>query len=370
MDVFLWVYIIAIAICFVTSWWWFSLLKTVPPPPDDTDFSDAKITILIPARNEEHNLGTLLSSIRSQAFQPYEIIVIDDHSVDRTAEIAREHGARVVTAPDLPDDWFGKPWACTNGVAEATGDWLLFLDADTHLETGAMEKFAALTVTAPEAVHAIGPYHRVREPYEQLSSFFNVIMVLGMNAFTVRGWEADEIGLFGQCMLVKKADYETIGGHERVKRIVLENFHLARDFEEAGIERCCYIGKGTISMRMFPTNYRDMADGWGKGFVSGAGNTPASALFGISIWLSGLIMSTISLFLLPFASPLTAGFILGLYLLNAGQILFLFKTVGNFSFWNAALFPVSLAFYQVLFFKSMHRGRRKGEIFWKDRDVS
>ena len=81
-----------------------------------------KISIIIPARNEERTLGQLLHSIAHQTLKPHEIIVIDDQSEDATAEVARRDGCIVMTSKNLPEGWTGKPWACWQGAQMATGD--------------------------------------------------------------------------------------------------------------------------------------------------------------------------------------------------------------------------------------------------------
>jgi cellulose synthase/poly-beta-1,6-N-acetylglucosamine synthase-like glycosyltransferase len=78
-----------------------------------------KLSILIPARNEEKNLGQLLPSLARQTLKPHEIIVIDDHSEDATAEVARKAGCIVMRSKDLPEGWTGKPWACWQGTQKA-----------------------------------------------------------------------------------------------------------------------------------------------------------------------------------------------------------------------------------------------------------
>ena len=172
------------------------------------------LTIIIPARNEEHNLPVLLRSLNAQETRPAEVIVVDDGSTDRTATIARELGARVIASQQpLPEGWRGKTWACHQGAQAARGERLLFLDADTWFEPGGLDKILAAHVSG---AFSVGPYHVVHRPYEQLSLFFNINMTAG----TVPG------GLFGQMLLVDRDSYRTVGGHETVKGRILENFWL------------------------------------------------------------------------------------------------------------------------------------------------
>ena len=367
MDLFFWLFLGLTGCFWVFGWVVSARFRRVPMV--ESPAATPKISLLIPARDEEDNLSRLIPSLVSQDYPDFEIIVIDDQSQDATATLATENGAQVLSGKPLPEGWYGKPWACQQGAEAAKGEWFLFLDADTALEEAALSRIAALTEDAG-AVHSICPFHRVESPYEELSAFFNVIMLLGMNAFSMKGDEAEGIGLFGQALLISREQYEKVGGHEVVKQEVLENFHLSRPLAEAGYECRCYLGKGTIWMRMFPEGFDDLVRGWSKGFVSGMDNTPRNALIGISLWLSGLIMSTISLTFLPLAGSTVLIGILVLYGLCAIQTLYLIKQAGSFSTWSALIFPIGLFFYQGLFFRALRRKKQGGQVQWKGRDVA
>jgi len=370
MDFILWIFLASSFLFWLAGWSVFLRFREVPRADPAVPISGLKLSVVIPARNEEENLSRLLPSLCDPSFAAHEILVVDDHSTDRTAEVAREHGATVIPGSALPQGWYGKPWACQQGGDAATGDWLLFLDADLVVSPGGLRRLAALAVAEPTAVHSVGPWHRIECAFEELSAFFNAIMILGMNAFTVKGAGARDIGLFGQAMLLSKPSYEAVDGHCRVKAKVLENFHLSRDFREAGIACRCYLGKGTLTMRMFPGGFGDLVAGWSKGFVSGAGNTPRGAMTGISAWLSGLNMITIALAFLPVADFHQQLFIGLLYLLGVIQCLHVFRHAGCFHFLNALLFPISLVFYQAVFFRALRRKQIGGKVSWKGRDVA
>lgn len=340
----------------------------VPVPEPGAPRPLARISVLIPARNEAENLARLLPSLRDQSFPAHEIIVIDDGSEDGTADRARELGATVLAAEPLPAGWYGKPWACQQGAEAASGDWLLFLDADTELEPEALFRIGHLG-SDPGSVHGICPYHEVKEPYEELSAFFNVIMLLGMNAFTIRGAKARRIGLCGQALFISDEQYRAVGGHASVRSEVLENFHLANHLSSAGYTCRCYLGWGTIRMRMFPGGLDELVAGWSKGFVSGADNTPKPAMIGISLWLSALIMSAVSLTFLPLASLSAAAAIGGFYALCALQCLYLFRNAGSFRAVTAVLFPVGLVFYLSVFYRALQRRKSGASVSWKGRDV-
>lgn len=367
MEPIVWIFLFATFSLTLAGWVMSARFRTVPSIERDA-IPGVRISIIVPARNEESNLARLLPSIAGQDLAAHEILVVDDQSTDATAAVAESHGARVIPGQALPEGWYGKPWACRQGADAATGDWLLFLDADTELAPGAMARFAGLTLDS-DSVHSVCPFHRVPSAVEKLSAFFNVIMLLGMNAFTLRGDRASGIGLFGQAMLVSRKQYEAVGGHEPVRNRVLENFHLSRHFAEAGFRCRCWLGRGTVAMRMFPGGIGEIVAGWSKGFVSGAGNTPRSAMIGISLWLSGAIMAAIGLSFLPLVSEATSWAILALYFWCVCQCFWLFRAAGSFGALSALLYPLPLAFYQAVFFRAAARAKKGGATQWKGRDV-
>lgn len=368
MEILLWIVAGLSALCWVVSWAMFARLRAVPSPGARENRA-GRISVVIPARNEEENIGRLLRSLRNEDPAPHEIIVVDDRSEDLTAERARELGATVLAGAPAPDGWLGKPWACEQGARAASGAWLLFLDADTEVEPGGLARLAALPAHDGD-VHSVCPYHRVRAGYEQLSAFFNVIMILGMNAFSLKGSRAREIGLFGQAMLISRRQHEAVGGHALVKGEVLEHFHLAHHLRAAGASCHCWLGKGTLRMRMFPDGFRALVAGWSKGIISGAGNTARGALLGISLWLSGLIMAAVALCVAPFAVPNLVILAGALYLLHVLQLAYLFRRAGNFWILSAVTFPVGLLFYHAIFFRALRRKQKGGTIQWKGRDVA
>ena len=371
MTAFYWTFLALTASSWFISWALFAKFKTVPKVPQSTRPQDSlpKISVIIPARDEESNLDRLLPSIFQQSFPVHEVLVINDQSSDGTASMAEKHGATVINGLPLPEGWKGKSWACTQGSKSATGDWFLFLDADTWLEPDGLERIAHLA-NSPNVVHSICPFHKIEEPFEEFSAFPNATMALGTNAFSLKGDKANGIALFGQSLFVSKANYLAVGGHESVKHHILENLQLSSSFREAGVEPRCYLGRGTIGMRMFQTNLSDLKASWAKGIVSGADSTPKGALIGISIWISGQIMSTIALAFIPLAPMQVLWGIAALYLAFALQTLFLFRKIGSFSIFNALFYPIGQAFYQFLFFQSLSRKKRGETIHWKGRDVS
>jgi 4,4'-diaponeurosporenoate glycosyltransferase len=327
------------------------LRNRMPAPPSGTisDLED-EVSLIIPARNEAHNLPRLLESLAAQSLKPREVLVVDDGSTDDTAEVARSHGARVVTSKPLPEGWRGKTWACHQGAEAASGEMLCFVDADTRFSEP--EGLRRLLDSWPGGACSICPWHAVERAWEHLSLFFNLNMVLG----TVPD------GLFGQLLLIDRPSYQKCGGHEKVRDKVLENFRLAGHCREAGVPVRSAAGRDMVSFRMYPGGIQQMIEGWTKGFASGAGQTSGAILGLIIAWLTGLMFVFICLIASGFSWPW-----LGLYVAASLQVGIFARQVGNFRWWLMPFFPLALLFFFWLFARSAQRSGKS--VTWKGREI-
>ncbi|RPJ35435.1 MAG: glycosyltransferase [Verrucomicrobiaceae bacterium] len=307
------------------------------------------VCLIIPARNEAHNLPQLLESIAAQSVKPGEVIVVDDGSTDETAAIARRHGAMVLESAPLPAGWRGKTWACHQGAAAASGGLLLFMDADTWFEPDGFERLLA---AYQGGALSVSPYHAVRNVYESLSLFFNICMTVG----TVPD------GLAGQFLLACRSAYQASGGHEAVRGKVLENFRLASELRKTGAPVRTVIGRNLVSFRMYPDGPASLIEGWTKGFAAGAGGTPGHVLFLVVAWMTGLMLP-------PLCLAITADWQtwLPLYLLCAAQVGWLARKLGAFHWCGILFYPLPLVFFFGLFGWSALRSGKK--VTWKGREI-
>ena len=322
---------------------------TVLGGPAGRPVGPSGLSVIIPARNEARNLPLLLDSLAAQSVRPVEVLVVDDASSDGTAAIARELGAKVIVSQPLPAGWGGKTWACHQGAQAAAGELLCFVDADTWFEAGGL---ARILQGYPGGALSVGPWHAVQQPYENLSLFFNLNMVVG----TVPD------GLFGQMLLVDRASYQRAGGHAAVRGRVLENCRLAALFRASGTAVHGVAGKGTLSFRMYPGGPGDLVAGWTKGFASGAGQTPRATLLLCVAWMTGLMAAPIGCWLA--GEPRWWG---AAYLLCAAQVWVLSRRVGAFRWYAALLYPLPLGFFFVVFARSAMSAGQK--VRWKGRDI-
>jgi 4,4'-diaponeurosporenoate glycosyltransferase len=333
------------------------------------DGNGAKVSVIIPARNEAERIGPLLESLMRQSIPAHEILVVDDESVDDTARIARELGATVISGQALPEGWSGKPWACWQGAQQSTGDVLLFLDADTWLEPTGLESLVG-ALRDEGGLVTVQPYHVTQKAYEQLSAIFNIVVVAGMNAFTPlsRWWKPR--GGFGPCAVAGRDHYLMTGGHSTVKGEVLEHLEMAKVFRRTGLPVVCYGGRGAISFRMYPGGIGQLFEGWSKGFASGASGIALLPLILTVAWVWGCFSTCSSLIraLVPNSGMSILPW-LALYVLNAAEICWMLWRIGKFRWWTSALYPVPLVFFAATMAWSLVLTRLVRRVTWRGRRV-
>lgn len=321
------------------------------------------VSVVIPARNEAASLPRLLTSLADQDPAPAQVIVVDDHSDDATARVARDGGATLVAAPALPEGWTGKAWACWTGAAVATAPTLVFLDADTVLAPGALQRLRREWAGRGGLV-SVQPFHLTERPYESLSAFFNLVAMMGTDAFTPLGSRVAPSGAFGPCLVCSRRDYDGVGGHQAVRAEVLDDVALAGLFRATGRPVACLGGRGTVSFRMYAQGVGQLVEGWSKNFAAGAGATRLVTLGLVVAWLSGCIMAGWGLVTEP--SP---GAVL-VYVAYGLQLWWMLRRVGRFHPGAGLLFPLPLAFFLAVFFRSVVLTHLWGKVPWKGRTVA
>ena len=342
----------------------FLLIRRVPICPAGHQNSAMRLSIVIPARNEEGNLPRLLRSIAASTIQPAQVLVVDDASSDNTAAIAQSLGATVIPSVPLPDGWTGKSWACYQGAQFALGEYLLFLDADTFFVNNGLERLTArcLLERDPGLVLSLLPYHTMSEPYEQCSLFFNILMAAGAGGFGV----FSKPRLFGQSLLISKETYFAIGGHAAVRSLVLENVNLSHLVRGSGARIVCLGGYGTLHMRMFPEGPGQMSDSWTKAFIQGAAASGGFVLASAVVWISAL-WSTLLLLIAP--SGYGRVWVAGVYLVFSLQLAWLARRLGSYRFLTCLLYPLPLAYYCAVFGRSAARRALGRKTAWRGREV-
>jgi len=351
--------LISAAAYWFAGWFLFHGTKRLSAPQSASTGRKRPVAVIIPARNEEKSLPRLLKSLRDQTTPAREIIVVDDGSTDRTAEVAGSYGCTVIAAGDKPDEWTGKSWACWNGAAAASSQLLVFLDADVWCGPDALRRLERAYDTCGGLV-SVQPKHVTREPYEQISAFFNIVSVAA----------AGSRGGFGPCMACSREDYFALGGHEAIRSSVVDDFSLARHFTRNGKKATPFLGGAEFEYRMYPGGLSDLGDGWTKNMAAGLGlSSPLSAVL-IFIWFTGIINLVISI-AASAAAPWVPAVIasVALFALYVVQVTILLARVGRFHFVTALFFPLFLLFFLVIFFISAVLTVAVGRVRWKGRII-
>ncbi|HUF85209.1 MAG TPA: glycosyltransferase family 2 protein [Acidimicrobiia bacterium] len=355
-----------LAVTWVIGWLLFFRLPSLPAAGPARE---RRVSVVIPARDEAAALPHLLAALDRQTTPAAEVVVVDDHSADDTGAVAFTAGAQVLPSPPLPEGWTGKASACWYGAHQTTGDVLVFLDADTEPAPGLLVRLVA-ELERRRGLVSVAPYHRMARAYERLSALFHAIAVMGIGAASARPG-ASVTGAFGPCLACTRADYTRIGGHEVVRSAVADDIALARVFRDAGLPVHVVAGREAIRYRLYPNGVRQLADGWSKNFAAGAGSTPIVRFLLVMAWVIGLGTAA----QVPFRAALTAladwsypgllGWVA--YAAFAAQLGIMLRPLGNYS-WAAPLFPVPLAAWFVIFFRSIVWMVR-GTVRWKGRVV-
>lgn len=357
-----------IVICWLFG---FVVLWKIPRPgsAQSHDACNPPYSVIIPARNEERCLAHLLDSLVEQTHPPSEILVVDDHSTDATAEVARSYPVRLIRSSPLPTGWLGKPWACWQGAKAAAEDILVFLDADTFLKPNALSKITE-TLRCSGGLLSIQPYHCMETSVERLAAFFNVITMAGTGAFCPAAFHIHPRGAFGPCLVSRRDDYFSAGGHRRARDQVLESIELARAFREAGQPVRLYGGRGAVFFRMYPEGLRSMIEGFSKGFAGGAAAISLPMLLMLVAWVTG--GASCVRHLVQAAFGYGGGGMLfwaAMYAAFSVQIYWMLRRIGNFGPLPCLLFPAPLVFFVVVFLRSVLLRAGLARTFWKGRSV-
>jgi len=311
-------------------------------------------------------LPRLLDSLSGQLSSQDEVIVADSNSRDRTREIAKRSGVKVLELSPAPQGWIGKAWACFQGARVASKEILVFLDADTVLEKNGLQNIIE-TYIEEDGVLSIQPYHRMRNLYEQLSAFFNIVAMAGMGTFTALGRRIKPLGLFGPAIVMRRQDYLDSGGHQKVSGEIVDDLALGAELLRQGMKVRCLAGKGTVCFRMYPNGIKELINGWAKGFAIGAAKTSTPLLVLIVLWICGSIDTTRSLIEAAIATNrVEIGISGGVYALYAAQIYWMVARIGNFKLYTAVFYPIFMAFFVLVFIYSFVRIFLVKSVRWKD----
>lgn len=346
------------------------LVEGVASEPQHQLNNTAVFDVIIPARNEAASIGLLLSDLAGLPEAGNRIIVVNDHSTDRTAVIAAEFsGVEVIEAEDLPEGWTGKSWACHTGfehlrrTTSGMARGLVFLDADVRLLPDVAERLVNHQ-RATGSLVSVQPWNETKRIYEKLSALFNVLALMG----TAMSSLTRSTGAFGAVLVTTQEDYLLAGGHSAVRSQVVDDLALSANYRLSGIHVELFCGAQDLRFRMYPDGLRQLTEGWAKNFATGAGSTPPLRLAAAVLWITSL--GSASLLLIGAAldsQPVWIG--IALYAAFAAQLAWMYRKVGNFGPLTAAVFPTHVAFFFCVFAWSLWRTYVRRSVTWRGRVI-
>ena len=241
------------------------------------------ISILIPARNEEAHIGILLSDIEKLTYKNVEVIVYDDESSDRTAEIVNDfalhnHHIRLVSSEKLRDGWLGKNHACHILASHAKGDYLLFVDADVRLKNSVIEDSIDFANKYQTALLSIFPKQTMITPGEKKSvPIMNYILLTLLPLVFVRKSPfSSHSAANGQFMFFRASAYRKYDLHRLFGDSPVEDIAISRYLKKKHEKIACLVGDERVECRMYGS-YEEALNGFSKNVRMFFGNSTSLA---------------------------------------------------------------------------------------------
>lgn len=246
---------------------------------------NSKVSILIPARNEEKQISATLNKLINQQYPIHEIIILEDQSDDKTADvvikIAQNHNfVKMISGRERPEGWLGKNWACQQLSEKAKGDILIFTDADVLWQPDAVLAVIQAAQQLNADLLTVWP--------TQILSTMAERLVVPMMSFSILAYlpytAVSNISLpiisaaNGQCLVFRKNAYAKIGGHAQVRSSLVEDVSLAKKIKSSRLKLQMADGDNLLCCRMY-TDWRSVINGYAKNILAGHGNNPLLLIF-------------------------------------------------------------------------------------------
>jgi chlorobactene glucosyltransferase len=357
------------------------LLQLLVPAPRPPALDAPRVAVIVPARNEAHNIGRCLRGLIEQDYPPGRLLllVVDDHSTDATASIASSLAEAhpqigVLASPPLPPHWIGKSHACWLGACAVSADteWLCFLDADVHAQPALLASAVAAATSERLDLLSLAPKQELVSFAERLVMPCGLyLLAFCQDLRKMQSPKSPDATATGQFMLVRSTAYREIGGHAAVRREICEDLALARCLKQAGRQVILRDGSRLLSTRMY-TGWQTLRPGIAKNLVEMLGGpvrTLVTVAAGVglawAIWLvplsDGLHCSFGSA---AGCTALLPGLIAGLAAVGlhvAGASHF------RIPLWYGLLFPLGYTTGALIAIDSL-LWRWRGRVAWKGRD--
>lgn len=336
------------------------------------------VSVLVPARNEAKTIAACVRALLAQTYRPLEVLVLDDQSTDATPAILqalqREHPAlRVLSGAHLPPGWLGKNWACHQLAAQATGEILLFVDADTVLDPEAVAHTVALMEATGADLLSGLPLQVMGTWAERLSlPFLRFGTHSLMPTWVIRFWPTPLFALaVGQFLAIRRPAYRALGGHAAVRDRVLEDVALARRAMRQGHRICFADLRPLVRTRMYST-WAEIREGFLKNLWPVFGHGEAFYLFGWLFLWSTFALPWLGLLWGILSGAFWSGFDPARAWLSVGLAMSLWALFGRETrdqWWPVFFYPIIVTAFTYLALLSFYRYKRGQAVMWKERPI-
>lgn len=335
--------------------------------PDGSPVGDEPlVSILIPARDEQENIGTLLEDIIHLPYRNFEVIVYDDLSTDRTSEIVneyslRDHRIRLISGTTLEQGWLGKAYACYQLSLVARGEFYLYLDADVRVSGNIIARtihhirkynLGLLSIFPRQIMDSLGEWISVPIMNRILLALLPLVLV---RVSTWRSFAAAN----GQFMFFDATIYKKIQPHRQCKSFKAEDIAICRYYKKRKIKVSTLLGDRSIECRMYKS-LKEAVNGFSKNIFAFFGNSlPVTLLYALYTTLAPLVLLSI------WGLWVSLFYLMALYLM---QLFISLASRQNLLF-NIMLLPLQHLVFLWIVISAISK-RASGSLNWKGRNIT
>jgi len=237
--------------------WGMRKVSNIGRPEWDRKGPQPRVSIIVPALNEEQAIEPALQSLLNLDYKDYEIIAVNDRSTDRTGEIMDRLAATsegklyVIHIQQLPAGWLGKPHAMWRAAQHATGEWLVFTDADVIYRPDALRRAVTYAETTRPTDHlALVPDMEMRSPGERMMlALFFIYFVLEFRPWKVADASSNDYVGGGVFNMIRRSVYDRIGTFEALRMEVIEDLKLGKLVKQYGFTQRCALAPDLLRIR-------------------------------------------------------------------------------------------------------------------------
>jgi len=348
------------------SVWKVRKLPSVDDMPLDADRNDwPRVSVIMTARDEESGIEEALRSRLQDDYPALELIIVNDRSTDRTGEIADGLAAsdarlKVVHNERLPEGWVGKVYAMSCGLEVATGEWVLFSDADVRVKPGTLAR--VMNHITRNALDHLAVYPDIDLINPLLDNVVTASSRMGLAMASV--WKASDPGSkaavgVGSFNLVRRSALDNTGGLEWLKLEIADDLTLGQMLKASGAKQQLASGKGYLSVNFYPS-ITDAFRGSERGLFTAIGNFSLARCIAIGLALASLEMAPFAL-LLRGRSRRLGLLLLGLELTSSIG----FNEWLDRPAWHALFAPLGTSVMGAMIVRAGILGKLRGGIYWR-----